>query len=150
MKLIFWSRRRSSFAVGRGAAKIAFSFAFFFAGPGPLAAAQAGHTAGEIEAQFKRTVQALSAARLEGNEDNQAQMESALAYLDSIALGALNASPTPDLAAGNARLAALVSHTPPVGENYRLAKLGGESPVYAMVINFGLGGSPFGVPQDVP
>ena len=52
----------------------------------------------------------------------------------------LSGSATPDLDAANQRLAGLVSHTPPVGENYRLVKLGGTPAAYAMVVNFGLGG----------
>jgi hypothetical protein len=62
--------------------------------------------------------------------------------LDSVAASILATSgpAAPDLERGNQRLAGLVSRTPPVGENYRLVKLGGSSPVYAMVVNFGLGG----------
>lgn len=139
MNHIFWRLPRSFPLVGAVAVKAALCF-FFLGGVGPLPAAQAGQTSGNNDSEFKRDVQSLSAARLEGTEDNQEQMERALSYLDSIALGALNASPAPDLAAVNLRLAGLVSHTPPLGENYRLLRLGGESPVYAMVINFGLGG----------
>jgi hypothetical protein len=67
-------------------------------------------------------------------------MEKALAYLDSVAESFLNAAAGPDLDGGNRELAGLVSRTPPVGENYRLVKLGGTPAAYAMVINFGLGG----------
>ena len=138
MNLIFWRRQRSCLL--SKAADIAVSFALFLFAVGPAMAGQAAQTKTDSDAQFKQTVQELSAARLEGSEENQAQMERALFYLDTIALAALNASPSPDLTAANLRLAGLVSHTPPVGENYRLVKLGGESAVYAMVINFGLGG----------
>jgi len=142
MNLIFWRLQKAlaPISVGPGAVKFALCFCFFFSGAGPFGAAQTGQTSGGDDAQFKRNVQALSAARLEGTEDNQGQMEKALSYLDSIALDTLNALPAPDLAAANSRLAGLVSHTPPVGENYRLLKLGGDKPVYSMVINFGLGG----------
>lgn len=96
----------------------------------------------DASAEFKRISSELSAARLSGAEENAAQMETALAYLDSVAVSILatSGSAAPDLDRGNQRLAGLVSHTPPVGENYRLLKLGGASPVYAMVVNFGLGG----------
>ena len=140
MNLIFWRLQRPLPPIRPAAVGAALWFFFFLAGAGPSAAAQAGQTSGGTDAQFKRDVQSLSAARLEGTEDNQEQMERALFYLDSIVLGALNASPAPDLAAANSRLAGLVSHVPPVGENYRLLKLGGDAPVYSMVINFGLAG----------
>ena len=91
-------------------------------------------------AEFKRISQELSAARLSGEGENQAQMEKALAYLDSIAVSVLNVPAEPNLDGANRSLADLASHTPPVGENYRVVKLGGSPAVYAMVINFGLGG----------
>ena len=61
-------------------------------------------------------------------------------YLDSIAVSDLNIPAEPNLDGANRGLAELASHTPPVGENYRLVKLGGAPAAYAMVINFGLGG----------
>jgi hypothetical protein len=91
-------------------------------------------------AEFKRISGELSAARLGGGDENEAQMEKALAYLDSIAVSVLNGPASTDLDEGNRRLAELASHRPPVGENYRLVKLGGTPATYAMVINFGLGG----------
>jgi hypothetical protein len=91
-------------------------------------------------AEFKRISEKLSAARLSGGDANEAQMEKALAYLDSIAVTALNIPSGPNLDGANRGLGALASHTPPVGENYRLVKLGGTPPAYAMVANFGLGG----------
>ena len=68
------------------------------------------------------------------------QQEKALVFLDSVASSVLNGSATSDLDAANQRLAGLVSQPPPVGENYRLVKLGGVPATYAMVVNFGLGG----------
>jgi hypothetical protein len=91
-------------------------------------------------AEFKRISEELSGARLGGGDENESQLKKALAYLDSIAVSVLNVPASPDLDVANARLAKLASHTPPVGENYRLVKLGGSPAVYAMVINFGLGG----------
>jgi hypothetical protein len=95
---------------------------------------------GGAAAEFKRISEELSAARLAGGNENEAQMEKALAYLDSVAVSVLNDPAGPNLEGANRGLAELVSHTPPVGENYRLLKLGGTPAAYAMVINFGLGG----------
>lgn len=97
-------------------------------------------TGSDATAEFKRISQDLSAARLGGGEENNAEMEKALAYLDSIAVSVLNLPAGPNLEGANRSLAGLASHTPPVGENYRLVKLGGAPAAYAMVINFGLGG----------
>lgn len=97
-------------------------------------------TGSDATAEFKRISQDLSAARLGGGEENNAEMEKALAYLDSIAVTVLNLPAGPNLEGANRSLAGLASHTPPVGENYRLVKLGGAPAAYAMVINFGLGG----------
>jgi hypothetical protein len=91
-------------------------------------------------AEFKTAVAALSLARLSGGAEIEAQQEKALAYLDTGAVSVLNGSTSPDLETANQRLAALVSHTPPVGENYRLLKLGGSPAAYALAVNFGLGG----------
>jgi hypothetical protein len=95
---------------------------------------------GDPSAEFKRISEELSAARLSGGTENQALMEKALAYLDSFAISGLNITGAPNLDGVNRGLAALVSHTPPVGENYRLVKLGGPPASYALVVNFGLGG----------
>jgi hypothetical protein len=97
-------------------------------------------TGSDPTAAFKRISEELSAARLSGGDENEAQMEKALAYLDSIAVTGLNIPSEPNLEGANRGLAALASHTPPVGENYRLVKLGGTPPAYALVANFGLGG----------
>jgi hypothetical protein len=96
--------------------------------------------AGDSNAEFKRLTADLSTARLNGAVENEAQQEKALAFLDSLASSLLDSAPAPDLDAANQRLASLVSHTPPIGENYRLVKLGGSPVVYAMVVNFGLSG----------
>ncbi len=94
-------------------------------------------TGGDPAAEFKSIAAELSAARLGGADESEARMEKALEYLDSFAVSALNGSASPDLEAANRRLAGLAAHTPPVGENYRLVKLGGTPAAYAMVINFG-------------
>jgi hypothetical protein len=95
---------------------------------------------GDSSEEFKRLVAELSAARLSGGAESETQQEKSLVFLDSIASSVLSVSATPDLGAANQRLAGLVSQTPPVGENYRLVKLGGTPSAYAMVVNFGLGG----------
>lgn len=106
----------------------------------PFATWAGAQTAGDATAEFKRISDELSAARLSGGDENEAQMEKALAFLDSIAVSDLNVPAGPNLDGANRGLAELTSHTPPVGENYRLVKLGGTPAAYAMVINFGLGG----------
>jgi hypothetical protein len=95
---------------------------------------------GDTTVEFKRLAEELSSARLGGGNENKAQLEKTLVYLDSVAISALNSAPSPDLDSTNRRLASLTSQTSPVGENYRLLKIGGSPAVYAMVINFGLGG----------
>lgn len=90
--------------------------------------------------EFKRLAQELSGARLSGASETAPPLEKALGYLDTVALGALNVSAEPNLDAANRALDALVSHNPPVGENYRLVKLGGSPPAYALAVNFGQGG----------
>jgi hypothetical protein len=109
-------------------------------GAGPFAARMHAQNGRDPTSEFKRISEELSAARLSGGVENEAQMEKALAYLDSIAVSVLNVAGEPNLDGANRGLAGLVSRTPPVGENYRLVKLGGTPAAYAMVINFGLGG----------
>jgi hypothetical protein len=90
--------------------------------------------------EFKRLVAQLSHARLDGAAESEASQEKALGILDGFASSVLGSSTPPDLDAANRRLGELVSHVPPVGENYRLLRLGGSPAAYAMVVNFGLGG----------
>jgi hypothetical protein len=140
MNSIF-SRRRKARPPARPLmprAAILFGFVIFCASP--FAAWVRAQTAADATAEFKRISEELSAARLSGGDENEAQMEKALAFLDSIAVSDLNIPAGPNLDGANRGLAELTSHTPPVGENYRLVKLGGSPAVYAMVINFGLGG----------
>jgi hypothetical protein len=90
--------------------------------------------------EFKQLAAQLSTARLDGTTESQSNQDRALGILDGIVLAAMGGSSTPDLTSANERLATLVSHTPPVGENYRLVRLGGSPASYALVVNFGLGG----------
>src|ERR1700722_3043619 len=121
-------------------ARVAVVIGFVILAASRFALLLPAQSAGDAAAEFKRISQALSDARLGGASENQAQMEKALAYLDSLALSTLNVPGEPNLDGANRGLADLASHTPPVGENYRLVKLGGAPAAYAMVINFGLGG----------
>jgi hypothetical protein len=140
MNSIFsWYRRVGPEARPRITKAVIF-VGFVILGSTPIAAWLHAQTGSDPTAEFKRISEELSAARLSGGDDNQVQMEKALAYLDVIAVTALNVPSGPNLDGANRSLAGLASHTPPVGENYRLVRLGGTTPAYAMVANFGLGG----------
>ena len=121
-------------------AKLTISFGLVLFGMTRFASWLPAQTGGDPAAEFKRISAELSAGRLGGGDENEAQMEKALAYLDSIAVSVLNVPGEPNLDGANRGLAGLASHTPPVGENYRLVKLAGAPAAYAMLINFGLGG----------
>jgi hypothetical protein len=106
----------------------------------PLANGVRAQIKGDSVTEFKRLAAQLSAARLSGAAESEDSQEMALGILDEFAASALTGSVSPDLDAANRRIADLVSHVPPVGENYRLVRLGGNPAAYAMVANFGLGG----------
>ena len=106
----------------------------------PLAVGLRAQTKNDPSIEFKRLAAQLSNARLDGAAENEASQEKALGILDGFASSILGSSTPPDLDTANRRMAELVSHVPPVGENYRLLRLGGSPAAYAMVINFGLGG----------
>ena len=95
---------------------------------------------GDSTVEFRKVAAQLSTARLDGAAESEASQEMALGILDKLACAALNSSASPDLDAANRQLAVLVSHVPPVGENYRLVRLGGSPAAYALVVNFGLSG----------
>ena len=95
---------------------------------------------GDANLEFKRLATQLSEARIDGAAENEVLQEKAISYLDALASVALSNSDAPDLDVINQRLASLVSRDPPVGENYRLLRLGGNPATYALVANFGLGG----------
>jgi hypothetical protein len=140
MNSIFSGYRKVRPAARPGMGKAVLLVGCVIFGAIPFAAWLHAQTGSDASAEFKRISDELSAARLSGGDENEARMERALAYLDSIAVSVLNVSASPDLDGANRQLAGLTSHTPPVGENYRLVKLGGAPAAYAMVINFGLGG----------
>jgi hypothetical protein len=140
MNSIFSSHRSARPAARPLMIRLAIFFSFVIVGARPSAGWLHAQSGSDSAAEFKRNSEELSAARLGGGDENEAQMEKALAYLDSIAVSVLNVPAEPNLDGANGRLAGLTSRTPPVGENYRLVKLGGRPAVYAMVVNFGLGG----------
>jgi hypothetical protein len=140
MNSIFSSSQRILPAARSMNARLAIFCACVIFGAWPFAVRLHAQGGSDPGAEFKRISGELSAARLGGGDENEAQMVKALAYLDSIAVSVLNVPANPDLDIANRQLAGLASHTPPVGENYRLVKLGGTPAAYAMVINFGLGG----------
>jgi len=121
-------------------ARAAIVAGFVIFGAIAFAARPREQSAGDASAEFKRISAELSEARLSGGSENATLMEKALAYLDSLAISGLDLPGEPNLEGVNRGLATLASHTPPVGENYRLVKLGGTPASYAMVVNFGLGG----------
>lgn len=92
------------------------------------------------ESEFGRLALRLAQQRLAGAEENEKLQEQALAILDSMALGTLNAPGAPNLEALNQRLASLVTQQPSVGENYRVVRLGGPPAAYALSANLGLSG----------
>jgi hypothetical protein len=106
----------------------------------PLAIGLPAQIKSDSVTEFKRLASQLSAARLNGAAEREDSQDMALGILDELAAAALTGSTSPDLDAANRRMADLVSHIPPVGENYRLVRLGGTPAAYAMVVNFGLGG----------
>ena len=97
-------------------------------------------TSSDSTAEFKKLAAQLSAARLDGAAESEASEEMALGILDKLAIAILNGPASPDVDAANRRMADLVSHVPPIGENYRLVRLGGSPAPYALVVNFGLSG----------
>jgi hypothetical protein len=95
---------------------------------------------GEANLEFKRLAAQLSEARFDGTPESEAAQEKALSYLDNLASIALGSTGVSDLDGINQKLSSLVSHDPPVGENYHLLRLGGSPATYALAANFGLGG----------
>ncbi len=109
----------------------------------PRAFVQGAIAAGEgqtPEPEFTRLAAQLAQQRLGGTEESENLQEKALALLDGIVLRTLNSQSEPNLDALNQRLAALVAQQPPVGEDYRVVRLGGSPARYAVVANFSLGG----------
>ena len=140
MNLIFLRSEKNLSVFRPGVNRLAIFCGFVIISASPFAPRSFAQAKVDPAAEFRSLSEELSEARLGAGEESEAHMERALAYLDSVAVSVLNVSPQPDLDAANRTLAALVSHTPPIGENYRLVKLGGVPASYAMVINLGPGG----------
>ncbi len=104
------------------------------------AVAAPGH-AQDREAQFRQLASQIVARRLGGMEENEADQKRALELLDAIVLEGLNAAAAPDPNAISKTLGALVASQPPVGEEYRLLRMGSASaPWFLLSVNFGLAG----------
>ncbi len=97
-------------------------------------------TSRDASREFQRLSSRLSAERLSGAESSRAELEQALSMLDAEVLESLNAARGSNPDSLNQDLRALVSAQLPVGEDYRVVRLGGAPPAYALVANFGLGG----------
>jgi len=106
----------------------------------PLIRDMRAQTSSDSTVEFKKLAAQLSTARLDGAAESEASEEMALGILDKLAVAVLNGPASPDLDVANRRMSDLVSHVPPVGENYRLVRLGGSPAAYALVVNFGLSG----------
>ena len=91
-------------------------------------------------AELKRLIADISTIRRSGAVESEKQQEKALNFLDSQVCALLGSGQTPDLEAVSQRLADLTSDNQPLGQNYRLVKLGGSPAAYALVVNFGLSG----------
>lgn len=99
-----------------------------------------GH-AQEREAQFKQLASQIVARRLGGMEENEADQKRALELLDAMVLERLNAATAADPEAISKALEPLVLQQPPVGEEYRLLRMGPASaPWFLLSVNFGLAG----------
>jgi hypothetical protein len=105
-----------------------------------LAAALPAAAGAQHEAEFRRLAVQISAQRQSGGEESASLFEYALGLLDNMVLAALNVPAVPDLNVINTQLGLLVERQPAVGEGYRVVRLGGIPPAYALVANFGVGG----------
>jgi hypothetical protein len=106
------------------------------------------------EADFKSLVAEIAAERQSGQEENATLFEHALSLLDRTVLAGLNAPGEPNLEEINKQLGQMVERQPAVGEEYKLHRLGGKAPAFALVANFGVSGpsavrlySPFAAPR---
>ena len=101
------------------------------------------------EAVFGALAAQITGDRASGGAESEVLEEEALEILDRAALEQLNGAPAPgssgtkaapDLNQVNIRLATFVTHQPPVGEAYRVARLGGNPTAYGLIADFGLSG----------
>lgn len=86
--------------------------------------------------EFTRLAEKLAADRSAGADETEATEEQALEILDHEALGLLNvAAPDPEVL--NPRLAVFVTRQPPLGEGFRVVRLGGSPASFALLADFG-------------
>lgn len=124
-----------------------------------LAAALAGlgaaaRPAPQHEAEFKRLAAQILEQRQSGHEEDGYLFEYALSLLDRMVLSTLNVPAEPHLETINTQLVVMAEREPVVGEEYKVYRLGGHPPVFALVANFGVSGpstvrlySPFAAPR---
>ena len=92
-------------------------------------------------AEFKQLASQLIERRLAGVEESEADQNRAMQLADAIVLEQLNGAVSPDPEAISKVLEQLVLHQPPVGEGYRLLRMGPASwPWFLLSANFGLAG----------
>jgi hypothetical protein len=92
------------------------------------------------EAEFKRLAAQIAGQRQSGQEENAQLFEYSLSLLDQMVLATLNVTGTPNLEVINTQLGLLVENQPAVGEEYKVYRLGGKPPAFALVANFGVSG----------
>jgi hypothetical protein len=92
------------------------------------------------EAEFKHLVAEIAAERRSGQEENATLFEHALSLLDGMVLAALNAPGELNLEAINTELGRMVERQPAEGEEFKVYRLGGKRPAYALAANFGVSG----------
>jgi hypothetical protein len=91
--------------------------------------------------QFKQLASQIVERRLAGMEENQADQTRAVGLVDALVLEQLNGAVSPDPEAITKSLEPLVLRQPPVGEEYRLLRMGpANSPWFLLSANFGLAG----------
>src|SRR4029077_18823719 len=89
MNSIFYGYRKDRPAARPVLVKAVILVGFVIFGASPFAEWVHAQTGGDATSEFKRISEELSAARLSGGNENEARMEKALAYLDSIAVSVL-------------------------------------------------------------
>lgn len=105
-----------------------------------LVAAMPAAVAAQHDAEFKRLAAQISAQRQSGGEVSASLFDYSLGLLDKMVLETLNVPAVPNLRVINTQLGLLVTRRPAVGQGYRVVRLGGVPPAYALVANFGVGG----------
>jgi len=139
-------------AIGQLAILLLFGMAFACSPRMASAAEPSAQTVAKApEAAFGVLAAQITGDRAEGGAESETLEEQALEILDRAALEQLNgaqssapspgsSSSGPNLDQVNQRLAAFVTHQPPVGEAYRVSRLGGTPAAYALMVDFGLSG----------